>query len=341
MSAGSVVVTSRSFATTDASPRLELEAAGLDVVRADPRHDLAELSRLLPEAVAWIAGTSPVTDPMLALGPRLRVLARYGVGYDAVDVAAATRRGLWVTTTPGANTEAVADLTVALLLDALRHVSAGVEAVRRGEWSARRGRELGALTVGLLGFGRIGQAVARRVLSFGASVVAVDPQLSVCPMDGVELADLPALAARCDVVSLHAPGGAVLLDREHAVPEGHIDHLWLRVRDLDASRRFYTTIAPHAGLRVTADEPGRVQVSGSDFSFSLVMDERPITEHVHIAFSAPDNETVRAFHAAAVGAGFEDHGEPGERAVYHAGYYGAFVLDPDGHNIEVVNHNGA
>ena len=214
MSAGSVVVTSRSFATTDASPRLELEAAGLDVVRADPRHDLAELSRLLPEAVAWIAGTSPVTDPMLALGPRLRVLARYGVGYDAVDVAAATRRGLWVTTTPGANTEAVADLTVALLLDALRHVSAGVEAVRRGEWSARRGRELGALTVGLLGFGRIGQAVARRVLSFGASVMAVDPQLSVCPMDGVELADLPALAARCDVVSLHAPGGAVLLDRE-------------------------------------------------------------------------------------------------------------------------------
>jgi catechol 2,3-dioxygenase-like lactoylglutathione lyase family enzyme len=134
---------------------------------------------------------------------------------------------------------------------------------------------------------------------------------------------------------------AVLLDREHAVPEGHIDHLWLRVRDLDASRRFYTTIAPHAGLRVTADEPGRVQVSGSDFSFSLVMDERPITEHVHIAFTAPDNETVRAFHAAAVGAGFEDHGEPGERAVYHAGYYGAFVLDPDGHNIEVVNHDGA
>jgi len=214
VSAGSVVVTSRSFATTDASPRRELEAAGLDVVRADPSHDLAELARMLPEAVAWIAGTSPVTDPMLALGPRLRVLARYGVGYDAVDVAAATRRGLWVTTTPGANTEAVADLTVALLLDALRHVSAGVEAVRRGEWSVRRGRELGALTVGLLGFGRIGQAVARRVLGFGASVVAVDPRLSASPVDGVELADLPALAARCDVVSLHAPGGAVLLDRE-------------------------------------------------------------------------------------------------------------------------------
>jgi D-3-phosphoglycerate dehydrogenase / 2-oxoglutarate reductase len=214
MSAGSVVVTSRSFATSDDSPVRELEAAGLDVVRADPRHDAAELATLLPGAVAWIAGTSPVTEQMLALGPRLRVLARYGVGYDAVDVAAATRRGLWVTTTPGVNTEAVADLTVALLLDALRHVTAGVEAVRRGDWGARRGREVGAMTVGLLGFGRIGQAVARRLLGFGASVLAVDPQLSGSPVDAVEVVDLPTLAARCDAVSLHAPGGEVLLDRE-------------------------------------------------------------------------------------------------------------------------------
>jgi D-3-phosphoglycerate dehydrogenase / 2-oxoglutarate reductase len=214
MSAGSVVVTSRSFATSDASPRRELEAAGLDVVRADPRHDVSELARLLPGAVAWIAGTSPVTDRMLALGPRLRVLARYGVGYDAVDVAAATRRGLWVTTTPGVNTDAVADLTVALLLDALRHVTAGVAAVRRGDWGARRGRELGAMTVGLVGLGRIGRAVARRVLGFGATVLAADPQLSGSPMDGVELVDLPTLAARCDVVSLHAPGGELLLGRE-------------------------------------------------------------------------------------------------------------------------------
>jgi catechol 2,3-dioxygenase-like lactoylglutathione lyase family enzyme len=132
---------------------------------------------------------------------------------------------------------------------------------------------------------------------------------------------------------------AVHLGRERAVPEGRIDHLWLRVRDPEASRRFYTTIAPHAGLHVTHDEPGRVQMSGSDYSFSLVADERPVTEHVHIAFTAPENEAVRAFHAAAVGAGYEDNGGPGERAVYHPGYYGAFVLYPDGHNIEVVNHN--
>ena len=133
---------------------------------------------------------------------------------------------------------------------------------------------------------------------------------------------------------------AVNDDREEAVPDGRIDHLWIRVRDPQASRRFYATIAPHAGLRLTHDEPGRVQFSGPDYSFSLIPDERPLTEHVHIAFPARENATVRAFHAAALAAGYEDHGAPGERAVYHPGYYAAFVLDPDGHNIEVVNHNG-
>jgi catechol 2,3-dioxygenase-like lactoylglutathione lyase family enzyme len=128
--------------------------------------------------------------------------------------------------------------------------------------------------------------------------------------------------------------------REHAVPAGSIDHLWIRVRDLQAARRFYTTIAPHAGLRLAHEDPGRVQLSGADYSFSLVRDERPRTEHVHLAFPASEDATVRAFHAAALAAGYEDHGGPGERAVYHPGYYGAFVLDPDGHNIEVVNHNG-
>jgi len=92
-------------------------------------------------------------------------------------------------------------------------------------------------------------------------------------------------------------------------------------------------------LRLAHDTPDRVQFSGPDISFSLVRDERPLTEHVHLAFAADTDATVRAFHAAALAAGYEDHGIPGERTVYHSGYYGAFVLDPDGHNVEVVNHN--
>jgi catechol 2,3-dioxygenase-like lactoylglutathione lyase family enzyme len=128
-------------------------------------------------------------------------------------------------------------------------------------------------------------------------------------------------------------------DREDAAPDGHVDHLWIRVRDPPASRRFYTTIAPHTGLRLTHEEPDHVQFSGAGYSFSLVRDERPLTAQVHLAFPAREDATVRAFHAAALAAGYED-GAPGERAVYHPGYYGAFVLDPDRHNVEVVNHNG-
>ena len=132
---------------------------------------------------------------------------------------------------------------------------------------------------------------------------------------------------------------AVHYDREDPVPAGRIDHLWIRVRDLQASRRFYATIAPHAGLRLSHDGPDRVRMSGPDYSFSLVRDERPLTEHVHLAFPTREDAAVQAFHAAALAAGYTDNGRPGERMIYHPGYYGAFVLDPDGHNVEVVNHN--
>jgi catechol 2,3-dioxygenase-like lactoylglutathione lyase family enzyme len=124
----------------------------------------------------------------------------------------------------------------------------------------------------------------------------------------------------------------------HDTPRsGTIDHLWLRVADLPAVRRFYTLIAPYAGLRIGSDEPDRVQFIGDGASFSFVAGEP--TEHVHLAFPARDDATVDAFHRAATGAGHPDNGPPGERPRYHPGYYGAFVLDPAGHNVEVVCHH--
>ena len=118
-----------------------------------------------------------------------------------------------------------------------------------------------------------------------------------------------------------------------------IDHLWIRVADLPAARAFYVTIAPHAGIRLGDDTPERVQFRRDRGSFSLIADDRPHTEHLHMAFGAAENAAVDAFHAAAVGAGYRDFGAPGERPVYHDGYYAAFLLDPDGNNVEVVNHN--
>jgi catechol 2,3-dioxygenase-like lactoylglutathione lyase family enzyme len=120
--------------------------------------------------------------------------------------------------------------------------------------------------------------------------------------------------------------------------ENRLDHLWIRVRDLDASRRFYETVAPVVGLRVREGAETRFHVAGAERSFALVRDD-PVTENVHLAFPSPDRATVEAFHRAALGAGFRDNGAPGERPRYHVGYYGAYVLDPDGNNVEAVFHD--
>src|SRR5947209_18783094 len=112
---------------------------------------------------------------------------------------------------------------------------------------------------------------------------------------------------------------------------GIIDHLWIRVADLAAARRFYETIAPHAGLRVRHADAERVSFAGSTGSFSLVAGAP--TENLHIAFAADDDERVRGFHAAATEAGYRSNGEPAERPRHHPGYYAAYVLDPEGNNV--------
>jgi|tagenome__1003787_1003787.scaffolds.fasta_scaffold20872091_2 catechol 2,3-dioxygenase-like lactoylglutathione lyase family enzyme len=118
---------------------------------------------------------------------------------------------------------------------------------------------------------------------------------------------------------------------------GNIDHLWIRVADVAAAKRFYEIIAPHAGIRLRTDMPDRAQFAGPSGSFSVVRGTR--TENVHMAFGTDDDRAVHGFHEAATGAGHRSAGEPGERPRYHPGYYAAYVLDPDGNNIELVNHH--
>jgi catechol 2,3-dioxygenase-like lactoylglutathione lyase family enzyme len=115
---------------------------------------------------------------------------------------------------------------------------------------------------------------------------------------------------------------------------GVVDHVWIRVASVEDSKRFYEAVGRHA---VTHDSPQRVQFTTGNGSFSVVAGTP--SEHVHMAFPAADNSEVDEFHRALLAAGYRDNGPPGERPVYHEGYYGAFVLDPDGNNIELVNHN--
>jgi catechol 2,3-dioxygenase-like lactoylglutathione lyase family enzyme len=140
--------------------------------------------------------------------------------------------------------------------------------------------------------------------------------------------------------------GAFLLDPDgnsaEAVHHGvirnaGIDHVWIRVADVAASKRFYETVAPHAGFQLRRDTADKAQFAGKGGSFTVVPGTP--TEHLHMAFPASDNETVDAFYRAAIDAGYRDNGLPRERPIYHEGYYGAYVLDPDGNNVEVVNHN--
>jgi catechol 2,3-dioxygenase-like lactoylglutathione lyase family enzyme len=118
---------------------------------------------------------------------------------------------------------------------------------------------------------------------------------------------------------------------------GIVDHLWIRVADLPKSKAFYDTIAPHAGLHKNHDTAERVQYRGEAGSFSLLPGDP--TEYLHMAFPTKDDEDVGRFHEAAINAGYASNGGPGERPRYHPGYYAAFVLDPDGNNIELVNHH--
>jgi catechol 2,3-dioxygenase-like lactoylglutathione lyase family enzyme len=137
---------------------------------------------------------------------------------------------------------------------------------------------------------------------------------------------------------LDPDGNSIEAVHFEGVLTGSVDHLWIRVADVDASKRFYETIAPHTRIGLGKDMPERAQFTGEPGSFSVLTGDH-VTQNLHMAFAASENQAVDDFHQAALEAGHQDNGQPGERAEYHPGYYGAFVLDPDGNNIELVNHN--
>jgi catechol 2,3-dioxygenase-like lactoylglutathione lyase family enzyme len=126
--------------------------------------------------------------------------------------------------------------------------------------------------------------------------------------------------------------------RDGERPVGNVDHVAIRVSDVEASTAFYSTIGAAAGLTIQRQAADRAtfSVGASGGSFSVIAGEP--TQNTHIAFSGDDDD-VRRFHADATAAGYRSNGEPGERPRYHAGYYAAYVLDPDGNNIEAVNHH--
>jgi catechol 2,3-dioxygenase-like lactoylglutathione lyase family enzyme len=126
--------------------------------------------------------------------------------------------------------------------------------------------------------------------------------------------------------------------RDGTRPRGSVDHIAIRVSNVESSTTFYSTIGAAAGLTLQRQSPDSAAFAVGVSNGSLLIFAGRPTESVHIAFSGKDDD-IRRFHADATAAGYRSNGEPGERPRYHAGYYAAYVLDPDGNNIEVVDHH--
>jgi D-3-phosphoglycerate dehydrogenase / 2-oxoglutarate reductase len=187
-----------------------LTAAGfrcIDPVGDQPLTE-SELQAVLPEMDAFVVGGERVTAALMAMAPRLRALARTGVGYDAVDIAGATAHKIPVTITPGTNQESVAEQTFALLLALTRNVPNSDRTIRDGGWDRTLVQPIRGKTLGLVGLGRIGRAVATRALAFGMEVVAYDPAAVDAEFEarhGIRRLGLDELLAASDVLSLHSP----------------------------------------------------------------------------------------------------------------------------------------
>ena len=126
--------------------------------------------------------------------------------------------------------------------------------------------------------------------------------------------------------------------RDGKRPNGSVDHVAIRVDDVAASTAFYSTIGAAAGLTIRRQAPESAAFTVGEAGGSLLIFAGESTQNIHIAFSGEDAD-VRRFHTDATVAGYRSNGEPGERPLYHPGYYAAYVLDPDGNNIEVVNRH--
>lgn len=192
------------------SPNLQrLRDEGCEVI-IDYWHDNRnedEMIRLLPGISGAIVSIDPFTPRVLAAADTLRVISRTGVGYDAIDVPAATARGIAVCTAPGTNDKAVADFAFTLLLALGRQLLANVRNVKEGRWVRAIGDDVGEKTIGIVGLGAIGKRVARRARGFDMRVLAYDvvQDQAFAAANGVTYVPLDDLLAESDYVSLHLP----------------------------------------------------------------------------------------------------------------------------------------
>jgi len=204
-----VLVTARSFASCEEAKKL-LASQGYSITWNPVGRPLkeAELLALIPGMDALITGTDEVTDKVIAAGlPTLKVIGKYGVGYDNINVATAKQHGVQVTFTPGVLTKSVAELAMGLIMSTARNIAAMDQLVRQGKWERITGTELSGKTIGIVGTGNIGKEVAKRAAAFEMNIIAFDvwPNLDFAAQYGIKYVALDELLKSADVISLHTP----------------------------------------------------------------------------------------------------------------------------------------
>lgn len=203
------LVTSRSFRSTPGKHWDILKDADIEMVDSGVPRALTEDEMIakMADVDGALLGVDPVTARVVAAACNLKAISRQGVGVDSVDLAACTARGIIVTNTPGTSTASVAELAMSLMLAVLRNVPQLDHRVKEGTWSRILGHELTGKSVGLIGFGRIAQALARMLQGFEVDLLYYDPYRPSREVEealGAQFLPLDELLSRADVVSLHA-----------------------------------------------------------------------------------------------------------------------------------------
>ena len=184
----------------------EFERIGAELILAQVREE-EDLIRACKEADGLVNQYSLLTRRVFENLPKCKVVARYGVGVDSVDLRAATDLGIVVANVPNYCVDEVANQTIAMMLALMRKVAFFDQKVKSGQWDFRQGRPIHRLkgkTMGLVGSGRIGLEAAKRIAAFGVNVIAFDPYIKKAP-EGVELKDLDTVLKESDFVSIHCP----------------------------------------------------------------------------------------------------------------------------------------
>jgi D-3-phosphoglycerate dehydrogenase / 2-oxoglutarate reductase len=203
-----VLVTPRSLTNSDHPAFGSLRQAGWEIVLG-PKGRLPEepeLCGLVRGCLGWIAGVEPVTAKVLAAADALKVISRNGSGVDNIPVVEAAQRGITVLRATGANAQGVAELTLGLALAAARGIHLADRGLKEGVWSRSMGTELNGRRVAVVGYGRIGQAVARLFAAFGSIVSVIEPlEVATEPFSRVKLEDA---IREADLITLHCPPAA-------------------------------------------------------------------------------------------------------------------------------------